>query len=86
MNDHGIGGNFDGAVHASNIWVLKPNSFQKLELNQHPRCWPWSNDTELPYERTGSDSPDINEEYTLNVCIGPFGCDEGHEHTVAEAA
>ena len=35
-----------------NMWRADPTSFLNLGPDTHrPRCWPWSNDTVLPYER-----------------------------------
>jgi hypothetical protein len=62
-------------------WVLKPDSMVNLGRERHPRCFPWSNEQELPYARDGVDrySPDgISWE---TACIGPFGCDgKDHRH------
>lgn len=66
--------------HKENMWIVQPNSFRNLGRCRHPRCWPWSNGNELPYEHTGVDSSDINECYELHVCVGPFGCD-GNDHS-----
>ena len=34
-----------------NMWRAEPTSFLNLGPDHRPRCWPWSNDTVLPYER-----------------------------------
>lgn len=34
-----------------NLWRADPSSFVSLGPMHRPRCWPWSNDNDLPYER-----------------------------------
>lgn len=73
--------------HMENKWILKPNSFRNLGRNCRPRCWPWSNEEDLPYDYLGMDSDDINQDYPVHACIGPFGCNgEDHSHTNGGAA
>ena len=38
-----------------NMWRTDPASFVNLGPAHRPRCWPWSNDADLPYGRTGTD-------------------------------
>lgn len=38
-----------------NMWRADPASFVNLGPAHRPRCWPWSNDVELPYGRSGAD-------------------------------
>jgi len=67
--------------HLVNKWTLDKESFVNLGRERRPRCWPWSNEDELPYERTGIDRLDRNKDgqKMYHVCIGPFGCTEiGH--------
>lgn len=74
--------------HMENMWVVEKESFRNLGPDRRPRCWPWSTETELPYERSGVDSHDINDEYYLiHYCLGPFGCSgDDHPHNFAGAA
>ena len=39
-----------------NLWRADPFSFFNLGRVHMPRCWPWSNDNRLPYERMGNDA------------------------------
>lgn len=73
--------------HLQNFWVAKPNSFVNLGRHRHPRCWPWSTETDLPYEYDGVDRGDIHDNYMTTLCIGPFGCPgDDHPHDFAGAA
>ena len=67
-----------------NMWILKPETLRNLGRNHRPRCWPWSNGTELPIDRAGIDRFHTNyDEPVLSVtCIGPFGCVGEHEHVI----
>lgn len=62
--------------YKTNKWVLKNDSFVNLGPSHRPRCWPWNNEDELPYKRTGEDSCDLLTNYDLHNCIGQFGCKE----------
>lgn len=77
---------FDDHMH--NKWVIKqPDLFHNLGSDRHPRCWPWSNEDELPYERPDRDCHAINTNYPMHICLGPFGCDgKDHSHNFAGAA
>ncbi len=39
------------------IWHADPASFSNLGQYQRFRCWPWSEDDDLPFRRSGVDSP-----------------------------
>lgn len=39
------------------IWHADPSSFTNLGRYQKPRCWPWSEGDDLPFERSGVDAP-----------------------------
>lgn len=39
----------------SHYWVYKPGSLVNLGRDRFPRCWPWSDVNESPYERDGVD-------------------------------
>jgi hypothetical protein len=73
-----------------NMWVIQPGSFRNLGQDRQVRCWPWTNDRTLPYERTGVDKEHcrfVTGERLLHLCEGPFGCqDKGHNHDIAGAA
>eukprot|EP00523_Entomoneis_sp_CCMP467_P017314 CAMPEP_0168804986 /NCGR_PEP_ID=MMETSP0726-20121227/798_1 /TAXON_ID=265536 /ORGANISM="Amphiprora sp., Strain CCMP467" /LENGTH=208 /DNA_ID=CAMNT_0008856847 /DNA_START=117 /DNA_END=743 /DNA_ORIENTATION=- len=60
-------------------WVLKPDSLINLGRDRHPRCWPWSNEMELPYTRDGVDRYVPIGTPWHHLCIGPFGCN-GNDH------
>lgn len=72
-----------------NLWTIVHQSFRNLGSNRHPRCWPWSNEEELPYAHDGIDhfTPDGPNGIIVHDCIGPFGCDEtDHPHWHGGAA
>lgn len=63
-----------------NVWNFKPGSLVNLGRDRYPRCWPWSNDTELPYERDGIDRFNPKRNFRPAMCLGPFGCESHGEH------
>ena len=40
-----------------NMWRVVPTSFVNMGRDHRPRCWPWSDENELPYGRNGVDKP-----------------------------
>ncbi|KAL7538382.1 hypothetical protein ACHAXR_008516 [Thalassiosira sp. AJA248-18] len=75
-----------------NLWRADPSSFLNLGPAHRPRCWPWSNESNLPYQRIGSDAPlhgsGPNGAISVHICIGPHGCSgKNHPHSFqAQAA
>ncbi|KAL3906332.1 MAG: hypothetical protein SGARI_004051 [Bacillariaceae sp.] len=69
-----------------NMWILKPETLRNMGRDRRPRCWPWSNETELPpdLERDGVDRfhTDYNVPVYTTMCTGPFGCVSEHEHGI----
>jgi hypothetical protein len=76
--------------HMENKWVVQPGSFRNLGQNRQVRCWPWTSDHTLPYQRSGADQDHCRfptGEIILHLCVGPFGCQgKTHKHDFAEAA
>jgi hypothetical protein len=63
--------------HLDHMWTLDVESLENLGRDVRPRCWPWSEGTELPFERCDHDhffeyaNP---ESQKAVMCRGPFGC------------
>lgn len=65
-----------------NMLEADMSSFRNLGRNVQPRCWPWSLDRELPFQRQGVDFVfPLGMRRGMTLCIGPFGCPNTGHHS-----